>query len=74
MRIITLEEHLTILLFREDVPHNPALAAVVGQRGKQVGVDIGAELLNFGSSPLVAKDGAGSPYRQSRILHPVARH
>jgi Amidohydrolase len=59
MRIITLEDHFTTSLFREAAPPNPALAAVVSQRGKQAGVDIAAELLDLGSSRLAAMDAAG---------------
>jgi predicted TIM-barrel fold metal-dependent hydrolase len=59
MRIITLEDHFTTPLFSEALPHNPALATIVAQRGQQVGVDIGAELLDLGSSRLRAMDAAG---------------
>src|ERR1700736_23475 len=59
MKIITLEDHFTTSLFKEAVPPNPALSAIVSQRGKQGGIDIAAELLDLGSSRLAAMDAAG---------------
>src|SRR5216683_6127301 len=59
MKIITLEDHFSTPMFREALPPIPALSAVISQRGKQVGVDVAAELLDLGPSRLAAMDAAG---------------
>jgi len=59
MKIITLEDHFATSMFRETLPLNPIFADFYPVRGKQVGVDIVAELLNLGDTRLTAMDAAG---------------
>jgi predicted TIM-barrel fold metal-dependent hydrolase len=59
MKIITLEDHFATSMFREALPLNPIFAEFYPQRGKQVGVDIVAELQDLGRTRLAAMDAAG---------------
>jgi predicted TIM-barrel fold metal-dependent hydrolase len=59
MKIITLEDHFATPTFTAALPLPPVLSEVYALRGKQVGVDIRAELMDLGSSRLAAMDAAG---------------
>lgn len=59
MRIITLEDHFATPDFSAALPPNAILSDIYSQRGKQVGVDIRAELMDLGRSRLAAMDAAG---------------
>jgi predicted TIM-barrel fold metal-dependent hydrolase len=59
MKIVTLEDHFSTSMFREALPLNPIFAEFYPLRGKQVGVDIVAELQDLGRTRLAAMDAAG---------------
>ncbi len=59
MRIITLEDHFATPMFQERFPQGNVPGHFLADRGRYLGYDISAELLNLGDSRLAAMDAAG---------------
>src|SRR5260370_37744384 len=60
VRIITLEDHFATPMFQERFPQGNVPGHFLADRGRYLGYDISAELLNLGDSRLAAMDAAGS--------------
>ena len=59
MRVITLEDHFATPMFQEKFPQGNVPGHFLADRGRYLGYDISAELLNLGDSRLAAMDAAG---------------
>jgi uncharacterized protein len=59
VRIITLEDHFATPMFQERFPEGNVSGHFLADRGRYLGYDISAELLNLDDSRLAAMDAAG---------------
>jgi predicted TIM-barrel fold metal-dependent hydrolase len=59
VRIITLEDHFATAMFQEKFPRGNVSGYNLADRGRYLGHDISAELLNLGDSRLAAMDATG---------------
>jgi predicted TIM-barrel fold metal-dependent hydrolase len=59
VRIITLEDHFATPMFQERFPQGNVSGHFLADRGRYLGYDISAELLNLDDSRLAAMDAAG---------------
>jgi hypothetical protein len=63
VRIITLEDHFATPMFQERFPQGNVPGHFLADRGRYLGYDISAELLNLGDSRLAAMDERESTCR-----------
>src|ERR1700730_2086388 len=59
MRTITLADHFATPMFQESFPQGNVPGHFLADRGRYLGYDISAELLNLGDSRLAAMDATG---------------
>jgi hypothetical protein len=59
VRIVTLEDHFATAMFQERFPQGHVPGHLLADRGRYLGSDISAELLNLGDSRLAAMNVAG---------------
>ena len=59
MRVITLEDYFATPMFQEKFPQGNVPGHFLADRGRYLGYDITADLLNLGDSRLAAMDAAG---------------
>ncbi len=72
VRIITLEDHFATPMFQERFPQGNVPGHFLADRGRYLGYDISAELLNLGDSRLAAMDAAGIDVQNGAVT--VDRH
>jgi predicted TIM-barrel fold metal-dependent hydrolase len=59
MRIVTIEDHFTSAMFRDKHAAPAQVAPSLAARGRQIGVDIEAELMDLTGTRIAAMDAAG---------------
>ena len=73
MRIIALEEHFETPMHLEKFPPTPRRTVSLGDRGKQIGHNVEAELLDLGASRIKAMDAAGIDLQVLSLTQPGAQ-
>jgi hypothetical protein len=73
VRVITLEDHFATPMFQEKFPQGNVPGHFLADRGRYLGYDISAELLNLGDSRLAAMDAAGIDLQVVSLTMPGAK-
>jgi hypothetical protein len=73
MRIVTLEDHFATPMFQERFPQGNVPGHFLADRGRYLGYDISAELMNLGDSRLAAMDATGIDVQVVSLTMPAAK-